>query len=199
MTNLKSPTFESEQYFILKKNYFAETLGKIERILKKDQFINKPYEKVWIPEDQIKGAINKFDYTTFAKVNECFLNGFKNIIEQETCLQELELVAVRRNTLKKNDFVSMHSDFEGYVIIINIPEPSNPEEDNDENNNVNYINSKRTFEGGNILFTKDNGEIVEIELKPDELFVAKCTNSHGVQKVLSGTRESIALFSRPKI
>lgn len=199
MKNLKSPSFKNDQYFILNKKYCAGSLSKIERIVKEEQDINEPFEKVWIPEDHIKGSINKMDYLTFEKVNECFLNGFKYIIEKQTCIHEIELVAVRRNILYQNDYVSMHKDFEGYVVIIDIPQPTNPEEDNDENNNDNYIDSNKTFEGGNILFTKDNGEIVEIELKHDELLVAKCTNNHGVQKVLSGKRESIALFSRPKI
>ena len=90
----------------------------------------------------------------------------------------------------------MHKDFEGYVVIIDIPEPSSPDEDTDEINNG--YNEMKSFEGGNILFTKDDGEIIEIELKPNELLVAKCTNKHGVKKILSGTRESIALFSAPR-
>ena len=88
----------------------------------------------------------------------------------------------------------MHKDVSGYVVIINIPKPE--DEDQDENNPK---NSNTTFEGGNILFKKDNGETVEIELNSDEILVAKCTNEHGVKKILSGTRESIALFSRPKL
>lgn len=199
MKNLKSPSFKNDQYFILNKEVLAGSLSKIERIVKEEHAINEPFEKVWIPEDQIKGSIYKIDYTAFGKVNECFLKGFKHLIEKETRLQDLELVAVRRNILYQDEYVEMHKDFEGYVVIIDIPEPTNPEEDDDENNYDNYIESNRTFEGGNILFTKDDGEIVEITLKPDELLVAKCTNNHGVQKILSGTRESIALFSRPKI
>ena len=199
MNPSKSPSFVNDQYFILNKKGVSDSLNKIERIVKEVHAINEPFEKVWIQEDQIKGSIYKIDSTTFEKVNACYLNEFKSIIEKETGLQDLELVAVRRNLLCKNEYVEMHKDVEGYVVIIDIPEPINPEEDGNENNNYHYNNDKRTFEGGNILFTKDDGEIVEIALKPDELFVAKCTNNHGVRKVLSGERESIALFSRPNI
>jgi hypothetical protein len=202
MNTLLSPSFQNDQYFILNKRNFDVSLSEIERIVKEEQISNEPFEKVTIPEDQINGAIHKIDYSAFEKVNEYFAKGFKHIIEKETCLTDLELVAVRRNILRENDSVSMHKDFEGYVIIIDIPRPPIPEENNEEEteekNRGLTVELKKPFEGGNILFTKDSGEVVEIELKSDELFVAKCTNNHGVQKVLSGTRESIALFSRPK-
>ena len=194
MKNIDIPTFKRDQYFTIKKKYFADSSIQIEKIVKEDDGVNKPYEKVWIPEDQIKGSIKKIDRISFEKINECFLNNFKDNIEKGTGLDNLELVAVRRNILKKNDSVSMHKDVSGYVVIINIPKPE--DEDQDENNPK---NSNTTFEGGNILFKKDNGETVEIELNSDEILVAKCTNEHGVKKILSGTRESIALFSRPKL
>jgi hypothetical protein len=199
MKNLNAPNFINDQYFILNKNIFYQSLRQIEKIVKEDKGVNKAFEKVWIPKNQIKGTVKKIDSNSFEKVNQCFLKDFKSIIENETCLKNLELVAVRRNLLKKNESVSMHKDFDGYVVIIDIPEPSKPEEDNVDRLQNQPKESERTFEGGNILFTKDNGEIVEIELKSDELFIAKCTNNHGVQKVLSGTRESIALFSRPRV
>ena len=180
MKNLNAPNFINDQYFILNKNIFYQSLRQIEKIVKEDKGVNKAFEKVWIPENQIKGTVKKIDSNSFEKVNQCFLNDFKSIIENETCLKNLELVAVRRNLLKKNESVSMHKDFDGYVVIIDIPEPSKPEEDNVDRLQNQPKESERTFEGGNILFTKDNGEIVEIELKSDELFIAKCTNNHGV-------------------
>ena len=127
-----------------------------------------------------------------------FEEEFKDIIEKGTCLQDLELVAVRRNILTKNDSVSMHKDVDGYVVIIDIPEPTVTEEDEEEVDSQQSEDSNAMFEGGNILFKKDNGVTVEIELKSDELLIAKCTNEHGVKRVLSGKRESIALFTRPK-
>ncbi len=196
MNNLKSPTFNNDQYFILDKKCFANSLSQIERAVNEDYGINEPYEKVWIPVNQINGQIKKIGQSTFDIVNEHFLNDLRHIIEKETCLGELELLAVRKNVLHKNDSVSMHKDIEGYVVIIDIPEPPSPDEDTDEINNG--YNEMKSFEGGNILFTKDDGEIIEIELKPNELLVAKCTNKHGVKKILAGTRESIALFSAPK-
>ena len=105
---------------------------------------------------------------------------------------------MRRNVLTKNDSVSMHKDVDGYVVIIEIPEEDD-QEDDQEDDPQQPEDSNSTFKGGNILFKKDNGETVEIELKSDELLIAKCTNEHGVKRVLSGKRESIALFSRPKI
>ena len=196
--NLNSPTFTNDQYFILNKKHLGSSLSEIERAVNADRRINEPFEKAWIPEDQIKGEIGKIDYATFELVNQSFLSGLKKVIEEQTCLQELELLAVRRNVLRMNDYVSMHKDYDGYVVIIDIPETTNPEEYNLDLDDAISVDLKRTFEGGNILFTKDNGEIVEIDLQPDEVLVAKCTNNHGVKKVLSGTRESIALFSRPK-
>lgn len=199
MNNLNPPTFFNDQYFILKKNSLGKSLSEIERLVNSANSEKVAFEKAWIPEDQITGEIKKMDVGTFEMINRCFEDNFKQIIEKETRLQELELLTVRRNILHANDFVSMHKDYEGYVVIIDIPETDYPEE-NDSGNTQGYtIDFKRSFEGGNILFTKDNGEIVEIELQKDEVLVAKCTNNHGVKKVLSGTRESIALFSRPKI
>jgi hypothetical protein len=199
MKNLNQPTFFNDQYFILKKDSLGKSLSEIERLVSSANTGRVAFEKAWIPEDQITGEIKKLDVLTFEKVNRCFEDNFKQIIENETRLQELELLAVRRNILHANDYVSMHKDYEGYVVIIDIPETDYPEENEGGNTQGYTIDFKRSFEGGNILFTKDNGEVVEIELQRDEVLVAKCTNNHGVKKVLSGKRESIALFSRPKI
>jgi hypothetical protein len=195
MENLQKPTFKNDQYFKLNKKIVWYSLRSIENIVKKDHSGKKAFEKVWIPENQIKGSVKKIDVESFNEVNFHFMEAFQEIIENGTCLQDLELVAVRHNILTKNDSVDMHSDVDGYVVIIDIPEP---EEDEQKWGPKETEESKRTFEGGNILFKKDNGEIVEITLQPDELLIAKCTNEHGVSKVLSGKRESIALFSRPK-
>jgi hypothetical protein len=199
MKNLNPPTFFYDQYFILKKNSLGKSLGEIERLVNSANSEKVAFEKAWIPEDQITGEIKKLDVGTFEMINRCFEDNFKQIIENETRLQELELLAVRRNILHVNDYVSMHRDYEGYVVIIDIPETDYPEENEGGNTQGYTIDFKRSFEGGNILFTKDNGEVVEIELQRDEVLVAKCTNNHGVKKVVSGTRESIALFSRPRI
>ncbi len=59
MNNLKSPTFNNEQYFILDKKCFANSLSQIERAVNEDYGINEPYEKVWIPVNQINGQIKK--------------------------------------------------------------------------------------------------------------------------------------------
>jgi hypothetical protein len=193
------PTFANDQYFILNKKVLGRSLTQIERIVSNSITSITPFEKAWIPEDQIKGEIGKIDEVTFEKVNSYFESNFKQIIEKETCLKEVELVAVRRNVLHENDYVSMHKDQDGYVVIIDIPQTDRPEENDGGNLEEFTVDFKKSFEGGNILFTKDNGEVVEIELQKDELLVAKCTNSHGVKKILSGTRESIAMFSRPKI
>jgi len=198
MENSQTPTFINDQYFILKKKIVSSSLNAIEKIVKQENSEKEAFEKVWIPENQIKGSIKKIDRESFEKVNHYFLDEFKDLIEKGTCLQDLELVAVRRNILTKNDSVSMHKDVDGYVVIIDIPEPSVPEEDEQDSGSQQPEDSNTIFEGGNILFKKDNGETVEIELKPDELLIAKCTNEHGVKRVLSGKRESIALFSRPK-
>ena len=198
MENSQTPTFINDQYFILKKQIVSSSLNAIEKIVKQENSEKEAFEKVWIPENQIKGSIKKIDRESFEKVNHYFLDEFKDLIEKGTCLQDLELVAVRRNILTKNDSVSMHKDVDGYVVIIDIPEPSVPEEDEQDSGSQQPEDSNTIFEGGNILFKKDNGETVEIELKPDELLIAKCTNEHGVKRVLSGKRESIALFSRPK-
>ena len=195
MKNLQPPSFINDQYFIVNKKIVASSLRQIEKIVKQDHSAKEPFEKVWIPVNQIKGSIKKIDCKSFEKVNDCFLNELKEIIEKGTCLQDLELVAVRRNILTKNDSVSMHKDVDGYVVVIDIPEPPCPEEDD---SSLESEDSNSKFDGGNILFKKDNGETVEIELKSDELLIAKCTNEHGVKRVLSGKRESIALFTRPK-
>jgi hypothetical protein len=195
MKNLQKPTFKNDQYFKLNKKIVWNSLRSIENVVKKDHSGKKAFEKVWIPENQINGSVKKIDIESFNEVNFHFMEAFQEIIENGTCLQDLELVAVRHNILTKNDSVDMHSDVDGYVVIIDIPEP---EEDEQKWGSKESEESKRTFEGGNILFKKDNGEIVEITLQPDELLIAKCTNEHGVSKVLSGKRESIALFSRPK-
>ena len=197
--NLTPPTFANDQYFILNKKVLGSSLTQIERLVISSITGKTPFEKAWIPEDQIKGEIGKLDVVTFEKVNSYFESNFKQIIEKETCLKELELLAVRRNVLYENDYVSMHKDHDGYVVIIDIPETDYPEEYEGGNSEGITIDFKKSFEGGNILFTKDSGELVEIELQRDEVLVAKCTNNHGVNKILSGTRESIALFSRPKI
>lgn len=199
MCNLNYPTFSNDQYFILNKKTLGSSLSEIERLVSSANTGKVPFEKAWIPEDQITGEIEKMDVGTFEMINRCFEDNFKQIIEKETRLQELELLAVRRNILHANGYVSMHKDYEGYVVIIDIPETDYPEENDDGNTQGYTIDFKRSFEGGNILFTKDNGEVVEIQLQKDEVLVAKCTNNHGVKKVLSGTRESIALFSRPRI
>lgn len=101
MKNSKTPTFKNDQYFILNKGIFKGSLNKIEKIVKEDHGISEPFEKVWIPENQIKGSINKINRNSFELVNNCFFNNFKDIIEKETCLKDLELVAVRRNILNK--------------------------------------------------------------------------------------------------
>lgn len=199
MNNVNCPTFSSDQYFKLNKKTLGSSLSEIERLVNSVNTDDVAFEKAWIPEDQITGEIKKLDVLTFEKVNRCFEDNFKQIIENETRLQELELLAVRRNILHANDYVSMHKDYEGYVVIIDIPETDYPEENDGGNTDGFTIDFKRSFEGGNILFTKDNGDVVEIELQKDEVLVAKCTNNHGVKKVLAGTRESIALFSRPRI
>ena len=199
MKNLQTPSFINDQYFILNKKSVASSLSAIEKIVKQDHSDKEPFEKVWIPEKQIKGSIKKIDCESFEKVNDYFLDEFKDIIEKGTCLQDLELVAVRRNILTKNDSVAIHKDVDGYVVIIDIPEEDNQEDDDQEDDAQQPEDSNSTFEGGNILFKKDNGETVEIELKPDELLIAKCTNEHGVKRAVSGKRESIAFFSRPKI
>jgi hypothetical protein len=193
------PTFANDQYFILNKGILGSSLTQIERLVNTSITGKTPFERAWIPEDQIKGEIGKLDVVTFEKVNSYFESNFKQIIEKETCLKELELLAVRRNVLHENDYVSMHKDHEGYVVIIDIPQTDRPEENDGGNLEEFTVDFKKSFEGGNILFTKDDGEVVEIELQKDEVLVAKCTNSHGVKKILSGTRESIAMFSRPKI
>lgn len=199
MNNLNYPTFSNDQYFILNKKTLGSSLSEIERLVSSANTDKVAFEKAWIPEDQMTGEIKKIDVLTFEMVNRCFEDNFKQIIEKETQLQELELLAVRRNLLHANDYVSMHKDYEGYVVIIDIPETDYPEENDGGNKDGLTIEFKGSFEGGNILFTKDNGDVVEIELQKDEVLVAKCTNNHGVKKVLSGTRESIALFSRPRI
>ena len=193
------PTFANDQYFILNKKVLGSSLTQIERIVSNSITSITPFEKACIPEDQIKGEIGKIDEVTFEKVNTYFESNFKQIIEKETCLQELELLVVRRNVLNTGDYVSMHKDHDGYVVIIDIPQTDGPEEYDGGNHEGITIDFKKAFEGGNILFTRDNGEVVEIELQKDEVLIAKCTNNHGVKKILSGTRESIALFSRPKI
>ena len=42
------------------------------------------------------------NYESFKMINSCFTNGLKEQFEKSTCLQDLELVAVRRNKLKTN-------------------------------------------------------------------------------------------------
>jgi hypothetical protein len=90
----------------------------------------------------------------------------------------------------------MHIDYDGYIVMIDIPRSPKPAF---EDPTPADDSTAPAFEGGNILFKKDNGEVVEIKLEEDEIFVAKCTNEHGVTPVVSGKRESIALFSRPKL
>ena len=190
------PTFGDDQYFILKKDTFGGSLNEIEKIVMADQGDNEPFEKEWIPENQVNGTIQKIDRDSFDEIDERFKKFFKEPFENHTNLKGLELVAVRRNILKVDDFVSMHRDFGGYVVMVDIPRSPKPAF---EDPNPADDSTAPAFEGGNILFKKDNGEIVEIKLEEDEIFVAKCTNEHGVTPVVSGKRESIALFSRPKL
>lgn len=178
---MKNATFENDQFFILKKNDFGQALRQIQDITTKAQSENKSYEKVWIPENQVTGRVFKMDRDSFGAIEQIFNDSFLPVIEANTALENLELVAVRRNILGKDDMVNMHGDRLGYVLMVDVDI------------------SASSFEGGNVLFTKDDGEIVELKLGENDLLVAKCTNEHGVSRVTSGQRDSIAFFARPKI
>ena len=79
-----------------------------------------------------------------------------------------------------NQMVKAHSDTDGYVLMLDV------------------LSDDQTFDGGDVLFTKDDGSIVEVSPSSDKVLVAKCTNEHGVTRVTKGERTSIALFARPK-
>ncbi|MDA9874410.1 hypothetical protein N9D29_00175 [Flavobacteriaceae bacterium] len=102
MRKIKISYFEKDQHIIVKIKSNSKYIKKIEQIIKKDNSYEKNYEKVWIPNNHVKGLIKKMNYESFKMINSCFTNGLKEQFEKSTCLQDLELVAVRRNKLKTN-------------------------------------------------------------------------------------------------
>ncbi len=184
---MRQPTFHEDQYTILKKKDIQVSLKRMDSIIQADSSLDDAFEKVWIPEQQVLGEVRKINKCSFEKVHALYDTELKQFISAHTSLNDLELVAVRRNILRAEDSVNMHADTSGYVVIIHIPEPTE-EQDQGE---------RSGFRGGQLLFTKDNGEVVEIDLQRDEVLIAKCTNAHGVKPVTSGIRETISLFSRP--
>ena len=54
------------------------------------------------------------------------------------------------------------------------------------------------FKGGTVVFTQDNGLKVKLKLKKDQILVMKCTNTHEVEIITDGVRETLALFARPQ-
>ena len=99
---IKISYFEKDQHIIVKIKSNSKYIKKIEQIIKKDNSYEKNYEKVWIPNNHVKGLIKKMNYESFKMINSCFTNGLKEQFEKSTCLQDLELVAVRRNKSKTN-------------------------------------------------------------------------------------------------
>lgn len=176
----KKPSFQNDQYFFMDKQPYKSALSKIEKLISSEVAADRSFERVWIPENQVQGEIHKIGYTTFQKVEAIFNKDLLPQIEKETGLSELELVAVRRNTLGLNQMVKAHSDTDGYVLMLDV------------------LSDDQTFDGGDVLFTKDDGSIVEVSPSSDKVLVAKCTNEHGVTRVTKGERTSIALFARPK-
>ena len=177
---MKNANFKNDQFFILNKSDFSDSLEKIKKMINKSSSNGDSFEKVWIPETQVTGKIKKIDQNCFEKVNNIFKEDLLTAIERKTSLKNLELVAVRKNELSKDEMVKLHTDTEGYVLLIDISVSDSP------------------FEGGDILFKKDNGEMVQLNVGENELLVAKCTNEHGVTRVTSGKRESLAFFARPR-
>jgi hypothetical protein len=66
------PTFGDDQYFILKKDTIGDSLNEIEKIVMADQGDNEPFEKEWIPENQVNGTIQKIDRDSFDEIDERF-------------------------------------------------------------------------------------------------------------------------------
>jgi len=185
--NQTSHSFEKDQFVILKDKSISKTFNTINNFFNQHKFIRNSYEKVWVGENHVQGGIKKINYKLFKEINKYFVCELKDVFEKSTNLNDLELVVVRKNILKKKDSISMHKDRFGYCVAITV-----------QGTSTQYNKSALKFTGGNVLFKKDNGIIVDIKLKPNELLLAKCTNEHGVQKVISGQRQSIALFTQPK-
>jgi len=173
--------FENDQYFFLEKRDFDSPLSKIRDILERDQSNQLAYERVWVPEKQVIGETKKIGEETFRKIENIFDDAIVGEIEEKTGLNDLELVAIRQNTVGPGGLVSSHTDVEGYVLMVDLDASQEP------------------FEGGDFVFTKDDGEIVQIPSNFEQVLVAKCTNEHGVTRVTKGERSSIALFARPRL
>lgn len=182
---MKKASFSDDQYVITNNRNLSRSFRKINEIIDFNQSNINAFEKVFIGENHIQGTIKKINHKSFKKINNHFLDEFKDVFEEMTGLNRLELVAVRKNILKKGEMISMHKDTYGYVVGIHL------------SNKKNYGKKSGTNKGGEILFKKDNDEVVRIKLKSNEILIMKCTNEHGVAKIISGERQSIALFSQP--
>lgn len=176
----KNANFQQDQYFYLDRSSYETALKEINELVDSDVSGKDPYERVWIPENQVTGQLKKIDQDTFLKVERIFNESLLPTIEENTGLSNLELVGVRKNTLNSGDLVSAHGDTLGYVLLIDIPDGSS------------------VYEGGNVIFKKDDDEVVELGIEANDLLVAKCTNEHGVSRVTKGQRESLAFFAKPR-
>lgn len=175
-----NPTFQNDQYFYLSRSKYKAALDAINNIVDSETLNTSPYEKKWVPDSQVHGEFKKIGLPAFIKIQAIFDKDILPDIETNTALVNMELIAVRKNELSEGQYVEMHSDSKPYVLFVDL------------------LESEGRFCGGHTLFTKDSGEVVEVDIERDEVLIAKCTNDHGVSRVTRGTRESLVLFAMPK-
>lgn len=168
-------TFKDSQYFVRTTKELG--INPSEYFALASRPSANAYERVEIPTDQVKGKIKTVDQQTFEKLEELYNKQILPEIEKETGLMNLRLQAVRANTLEAGGSVSLHRDSAAYVLTAFVVDGD--------------------FEGGAVSFKKDDGEVEEVPLEAGSVFIGNCTNEHGIQEVLSGTRQSVVFFAMP--
>lgn len=172
------PNFKNNQYFFVDKKVLSK---RPEELLQEVDLVSVREEqtKAEIPKDTIHGAAQGHDEQNSQKFEEYFDEELRPHLELETDLGDLEYVAGRSNKMRQGDYALPHEDFGGYVV------------------SVMPVNEFQ-FKGGSVVFTQDNGLKVKLKLKKDQILVMKCTNTHEVEVITDGVRETLALFARPR-
>lgn len=170
------PTFSDDQYFIqnaIELNIDLEELWDLTQ-----QSDGPILERQAIETAHVKGQTDGVDQETFNALDEVYEAKLRPHWERETGLSDLQLQAVRLNTLRNGDRVARHADALVYIIGSFVLDTS--------------------FEGGDLFFEKDDGTTVDVAQHGGTVFVGKCTNQHGIREVSKGVRKSIVFFAMPK-
>ena len=171
--------FKDNQYFYVDKKVLNK---QPEELLEEVKLVSLEEEetKAEMPKNTIHGSAQGHDRENSEVFEEYFNENLKSHLERETDLGDLEYVAGRSNKMLPGHYSPAHEDYGGYVV------------------SVMPVNEFK-FKGGTVVFTQDNGLKVKLKLKKDQILVMKCTNTHEVEIITDGVRETLALFARPQL